>query len=145
MLTGTITAMVRRATSSQTIGTSNTKIQWNAITSDPTNSFDAVTNFRFTVPAGGDGVYQFSGNLSYAAAGALLTSYAILYKNAGTVLTASNSASAGASFGLTFNFQITAVAGDYFEIYAQNSTSSTLLSDGTIIGGSTLNICKLGA
>jgi hypothetical protein len=138
-----INVEARRATTNQTIGTSATKIQFNAKSAGSSTAFDEVTNFRFTVPAGFAGVYKFDGCLLYSAAGALLTTVVFLYKNGNPIRQAHDAAPNGAQFGICYSFQCDAVATDYFEVFASNSTSATLFSDGAVFGGSTLNISKI--
>jgi len=139
--TRVVKASVRRSTSSQTIGTSATKVQFNGINSDSHGTFDSTTNYRYTIPVAG--TYSFSGMLSYNAAAALLTSNVYLYKNGSIIKTGYIAVPNGASFGVPYEFQDDAVAGDYYEVFAMNTTSASLYSDGTINGGSTLDIKRL--
>lgn len=113
------------------------KIAFNTVTKDSTNSFSTANN-RFTAPSGG--TYIFDGVINYGASGALTTTIVYLYKNGSSIRQVTLGVPSGASFGIPFSFQDDAVATDYYEIFAQNSTAAT-----TSAGNSYWNIKKLSS
>jgi len=125
----------------QVVGTSAVKIQFNGVSFDTNGSYDNVTNFRYNVKT--PGVFKFSGVLNYSASGALLTSTTYLYKNGSVFKTSQIAVPNGAYNGSQYSFSDSAIAGDYYEIYAANSTSQTLHGTNTLYGGSFLDVEKL--
>ena len=140
--TRVVAATARRITSSFSVGTAATKVQWNSNASDTHGALDTTTNYRYTVPVAGR--YQFSGALSFSAAGSFTQFYILLYKNGAAIKTQTGIGSATLTSGSPFSFDENAVAGDYFEIYVQTSgAATTVLSDASIIGGSTWDIKRI--
>ncbi|OPZ24515.1 MAG: hypothetical protein BWZ03_00148 [bacterium ADurb.BinA186] len=138
-----VTATARRASSSFTVGTSATKVQWNAENEDSHGAMDTTTNYRFTVPISGR--YQNSGAISFPATASFTGGSILLYKNGTPIKTQVFMGSASVGSGSAFNFDDRAVAGDYYEIYiSTNGASAGLLSDGTISGGSTWDVKRIG-
>lgn len=123
------------STSTQSVASSASKFQFNTIVKDTSGSFDATTNYRYTVPV--SGIYEFTGAISYGAASALLTTTVYLYKNGVQFKSFQVAVPNGASFGLPFAFSDDAKAGDYYEIFAANSTTTSAIS------GASLNIFRL--
>lgn len=112
---------------------STTKVPFNSVEEDTSGAFDAANNrYNVKVP----GPYRFSGALNYGASGALLTASVYLYKNGVLHREFRLGVPSGATFGIPYNFQDTANYGDYYEIFANNSTASTLAA------GSSLNIVR---
>jgi len=139
---GLVYASARRATSSQTVNTSNTRVNFNAVNYDNTASLDTTVNFGFYPPV--DGMYEIDGNLQFAGLGADADVSVVLYKNGSPVRTVYSSTPSGLTFGITFAFLIDATSADSLQIYARTSLTSTLLSDASLTGGSTVNYKKLG-
>lgn len=141
----TVSASVRRSSSSQSVGTAATKVQWNAENWDTHSAFDSSTNYRFTVPTGADGLYQFSGSIAFPATASFTSFTIFLYKNGTTIKTKMGIGSASVYTGSAFIFDDKAVAGDYYEIYITTTGASTLLlSDASINGGSIWDIKRIG-
>lgn len=64
--------------SSQALSASTwTKLQANTETYDFGNNYDNATNYRFTVPVGGAGVYHFSGNATHSASERMISALRI--------------------------------------------------------------------
>lgn len=140
--TRVVQASVRRATTSQAFpATTNTKVQWNAINSDSNGTFDAVTNFRYTIPV--SGTYLFTADLIFTAAVANLVVSVLLFKNGSSAKTSQFPGISGTGFGGTFSFQDNAVAGDFYEVFINPTSAVTLVSDITATGGSSWNMQRL--
>lgn len=137
-----VAASARRITSAFSVGTAATKVQWNSNASDTHGALDTTTNYRYTVPVAGK--YQFSGALSFGAAASFTQFYILLYKNGAAVKTQAGIGSATLTSGSPFSFDEDANVGDYFEIYVQTTgAATTVLSDASIIGGSTWDIKRI--
>jgi hypothetical protein len=119
----------------------NTKISWDLVGVDNTGSF---SNGKFIAPTAGQ--YQLNCTLftfSNIASGTRLILY--IYKN-GSDLTTLSDTTLAASIGL-YNpvtlagaFMVTAAAGDYFEVYAVNSSGAALpIYGGTAWVGATFS------
>lgn len=140
--TRVVAATASRATTAQTVGTAQTKIQWNATNSDTHGALDTVTNFRYTVPVAGK--YQFSGALSFAPTAGFTAFSILLFKNGGAIKTQLGIGSTTVTSGSPFSFDDVAVSGDYYEIFVSTTGGSTsLLSGGSINGGSTWDIKRI--
>jgi len=116
--------------SSQSISASTTtKLNFQTELYDTNNAFDNSTNYRFTVPSGHAGKYQFNANISfYTSGGAFDRVFISLYKNGSEYIRFERRSSAifGASFAqnsLNPVFSDNASVGDYYEIYGFFSTN----------------------
>jgi hypothetical protein len=137
-----VVATARRITSAFAVGTAATKVQWNSNAKDTHGALDTTTNYRYTVPVAGR--YQHSGAISFSATASFAQFYILLYKNGAAVKTQSGIGSATLISGSTFSFDEDANAGDYFEIYIQTTgAATTVLSDASIVGGSTWDIKRI--
>ena len=100
-----------------------TKVEFNVEEKDVGNAFDAVTNHRFTVPAGKAGWYIFSGCVRGNSPGDTKIWLTTLYKN-GTLYKRLNGievASALNEVHLGFSANIYLAAADYIEVFAYHS------------------------
>lgn len=112
-----------------------TQVQLNAESYDPSNVFDSTTNFRFTVPSGGDGYYLISGAVYWSSANARQATY--IYKNGSAISSAWNDPASGtggadASNNCTDILQL--AAADTVDLRAWQETGG----NGTVAGGTLL-------
>ena len=119
---------VATSSTSPSVG-ATAKIPFNTVVKDSHGAFD-TTNNRYSIKV--PGTFTFSGALNYGASGALTTAFAHLYKNGVLSKTIQVGVPSGASFGVPYTFQDDAVAGDYYEIWGQNSTAATLSASTTV-------------
>jgi hypothetical protein len=139
----TVGATVKRATTGQTITSTLSKVQMNAIVSDNNGNYD-LTNFRFVVPVAGR--YRFGGVLNFANAAGLTNTEVRLRKNGVADIRTSNAlASATAGSANAFVFEDNAVAGDFYELWSAANTTVTLFSDATVFGGSNWDVSMITA
>lgn len=103
-----------------------TKVQLPVETFDNGSNFDSTTNYRFTVPAGGDGIYHFDGNVSIGSMTDTGRMFVTLYKN-GSAFKRGNRVHASTfdTVASSVSCTLTLVAGDYIELFVwQNSGAS---------------------
>jgi hypothetical protein len=92
---------------------------------DTNSAYDATTNYRFTVPAGHDGIYLFSACFWLFDASANISEGGIqLYKNGSQLITI-NTGPDMQRLGLNFTLIDNASVGDYYEVYAYGDTSDS--------------------
>lgn len=96
---------------------------------DTNNNFDSTTNYRFTVPIGGAGFYQLSGQVGLSLAGTGATgSMGAIYKNGSALVT--STLLVGSGTGTTIHRPIITApltwlnVGDYIELYGQLNEGS---------------------
>ena len=124
----------------QTISNNTTtKIGYNDESWDTASAFDSSTNYRFTVPAGEGGKYNFTAQiLLYDANAQLQGIRPMIYKNGSLFSEALWDKEANASgyywFNYSSNINITLnlAAADYIEVYMRGYTkdSGTFVADG---------------
>lgn len=86
---------------------------------DPSNNFDAVTNFRYTAPV--TGYYQFNAGVGVLTSpGSFLI--VSLYRN-GAEIERGTQLNCSAAAASTMNALVSATAGDYFEIYVYGTNA----------------------
>ena len=121
-----------------------TKIQFNGASFDETGSFN-TTDSRFSVPV--PGVFKISGTVMLRATTATGELGIVLYKNGVQVSNVYGSKQSASSLSTSylFVFYEKANAGDYFEIFILNATSSALSIAGSnaIAGGSYVNFQRI--
>jgi hypothetical protein len=128
----TIRGRAFRNTSTQSISASTlTKVQLNGESFDVGGTFDSATNYRMTVPTGGDGDYIFSGTVYISSAGARSAVY--LRKNGADYASAWLTPPASGDVAPNVTEVIPMVAGDYIELYAWEEGGTTTIANGTIL------------
>ena len=103
-----------------------TKVSFNTEEVDSSNSFDPTTNYRFTAPRGG--IYNFCSQVKMNNAATISAASVLLYKNNAlckTLGTFTNSASTTGVIQLGGSASIQVVAGDYFEIFVNQTGGGT--------------------
>lgn len=115
-------------TTTQTVAPATfVKVQLNTENYDTNSNFDAVTNYRYTVPL--NGFYQFNGRVQTSSSSTRIL--ASLYKNGTEEVRGSDAigtASSGTASVLSDCIQL--VAGDLIELYVFN-TATDVTTDGT--------------
>ena len=116
-----------RTTSQTPSAATFTKIQWNVEEEDPSSSYDASTNYRFTAPV--SGIYNVTARASITS-GTGNRFLMCLYKN-GVIYNRGSDGTADATIGSAFADQVKLVAGDYIEmwVYSQNAVATEATSD----------------
>lgn len=117
------------------------QLQFGGVTEDTHAAYNSTTTYRYTVPVSGD--YEISPNISWAPAGANGQVNLALYKNGSNIQSQIGYLSVSNNTGVSATFKDTAKAGDYYELYANPSTTVSLLSDASITGGSAWCIKRL--
>jgi hypothetical protein len=113
------------------VGSNFTKVPLAAEQFDPSNSFDNVTNYRYTAQVAGP--HQFDGIVRTAVIGASRRIIACLYKN-GTLYTSGGDNTRSSDYiGITVSDLIHLAVGEYVELFvyssdAQNFDTSSKLS-----------------
>ena len=128
---------VWRDGSDQTIAeTTYTKIEFGHEKWDPDSVYDHTTNYRFTVPSGGAGVYYFSSQASLRSNSnsTFIASYLELWKNGGNYFARANNSTAG-NYGRADSISVQALANlaedDYVEVYCWIDTDG---ATGQVVG-----------
>jgi hypothetical protein len=145
--TRVVAAQVRRATGQLIASTGTwTKVLFNSSVIDTHSSFDITTNNRYNVPV--SGLYRLHGQLYWNTGTANTGDVTIaVYKIGSRVqqLSVPKNGTAGIEHGTPFSFLVQANAGDYLEIYVNQSViaSYNIAGDNTAAGLSQLNIERL--
>lgn len=129
------------AGASQAITGTSSKITYNTTAFDSHGAYDPTTNYRYTIPV--SGTYVFSGVLNTSSPASDASFQALLYKNGSAIRTQVFALGSGVAGGVSFSFQDNAVAGDYYEIFANSSVNLNVLTGATYFGGSRLDIKRL--
>ena len=111
---------------SQALGSSaTTKVKFQTELYDTNSAYDHSTNFRFTVPSGQAGKYEFTANVGFWTSGSAYSrSFIMLYKNGSEYLRherrggTSIYAGSYAQNNLIFTTTDNASVGDYYEVYS---------------------------
>lgn len=104
--------------------TASTKINFNTETYDTRGAYDNATNYRFTVPAGCAGSYEFSARAQFGNVSAGTYVLLQLKKNGVVIMQDENDAPTSTYLTLSIAMNDRAVVGDYYEVFAQSGDSS---------------------
>ena len=104
-----------------------TKVEFNTEVFDTDNAYDATTNYRFTVPSGGDGKYFFNAKVSASGGDANLNRASIkIYKNGSLFTNIFNGFETNPirMFSPTITAVMDLSATDYIEVFAYYETAN---------------------
>jgi hypothetical protein len=135
-----IAMQANRITSSQTITTTVSQVQFNNTVQDTAGGY-SLSTFNYTIPV--TGIYTISGNLMFTSAVSLTSVLPYIYVNGSPVWNGQQIASATVNGNAPFTYDVQLSAGATVGIWAQTSgASSTLLSSASAYGGSYVNISR---
>ena len=138
--TRVIAMQANRITSSQTITTSVSQVQFNNTVQDTAGGY-SLSTFNYTIPV--TGIYTISGNLMFTSAVSLTSVLPYIYVNGSPVWNGQQIASATVNGNAPFTYDVQLSAGATVGIWAQTSgASSTLLSNSSAYFGSYVNISR---
>jgi hypothetical protein len=143
-----VVARAQRTTTQSLANSTATKVQFDLVNEDTNGSFDATTNYRYTIPVSGR--YIISGSLACLFSGNNGVLFAALYVDGSSVDVrgvnhTTNATNANAY--LNFSFERNLNAGQYVEIFATQTNSGSgslnLRGNDLVTGASSFIINRL--